>query len=742
MSVKKLIIIFITVFFLPIVVHAAEYNLNNNLLFGLSPNNVRISTGTISTDGSTEKTTQVLYDGFYDSISGNSGTRWAVETEPLGAMLEIEFDKVERIGKIIVVSGYTALTAQSPEIIEAFDIQYFDGAEYVTINSVKDNDQRFLELETEPFYTKKLRLISETNHNFRIREIIVLPVGCELNSPSSIVGNISVTFNGRIVSFYKDQPRISANGDKIMVPIMFAEEALGAQVTWMDDTRQIMVTKEDKTLLFKVGSRELETKSGITDIGAEVEIEESRVYVPIRALGEALGNDVMWDKDTNTVSVLSYEAKHLINSGNRDYADCKVYADGVEKEVFTTLNCDFVQITADKPVFVEVETKKELEKVHIRPSNLKIKPEYLVGSGNLAFTAQPGQFLSVEMNDDLERPLFVYINKSIAKPDINAPNVIYYEGGLRHNVGIKNLDDNTIVYLGENAIIDGGFAANGKKNIKILGNGIINGTAVKGSCTNFVNCENIEINGPVAVGANEWLNKWFCVNGGLIKDYKILGSLVYSDGIDLLGSSNITVDNIFVRNEDDCVAIKTKKSNINVSGNVENITVQNAVFWNGESGNSMEIGYELDGDYVRNITYKNIDVIHRGTKSSKFNRAAISIHHAGNATVSDILYEDVRVESTDEGLVNMTFFNMPNWGSGGGIIERVTVRNLSLMCGPEAPSYLSVSANSVENPMRGILFENLMYKGKKITSVQEAIMNGFKIDPAVDVKFVWRNENE
>lgn len=733
---KKAAALIIALLCLKTAAFAAEYNLKNNLLFGLSPDNVKISTGNISTNGDTSKTTQVLYDGFADSVKGNTGTRWAVEKDQYGAELEINFDKVENIGKVIVASGYSDVTAQNPEIFEAFEVQYFDGSEYVKAAEIKNNSERNAELDFEPIYTKKLKIVSRTNNNFRIREVIVLPPGKSMYDQSPVTDDIKVTYNGSGIKFYKDKPMMSEDGGRVLVPLRSCAEALGAKVTWLDDIQKAEVKSADKTILFAPDSNIININGEEYDADTKTLMLESRVYIPVRIFGEMMNYEVNWDGDTDTVNIISYEKGHMINPGNREYTKYRVYADGKQKDVFTTTNCDFVQISADAAVKIEVDAAQKLDTVDIRPLSLNIKPEFEKGDDRLSFTAEPGQFLSVEMNGDLERPLFVYVNKKIETPNDAKAKVLYYEGGKHHNIGIKSLDDNTTVYLGENAIIDGGFTASKKKNIKILGNGIINGTAVAGSCTAFFNCENVEINGPVAIGANQWLNRWFAVDGGNIRDYKILGSIMYSDGIDLLGSKNINIDHIFVRNEDDCVAIKTKKaSETTVSGNVENISIKNSVFWNGESGNSMEIGYELDGDYVRNVEYKNIDVIHRGTKANKFNRAVISIHHAGNSVISDILYDEIRVESTDEGLVNLSFFDMPNWGSGGGRIENVTIKNLTLLGGADAPSYFSTSANPLKNPMTGIVFENLTYKGKKITSVRDAIECGFKIDPGVDINF-------
>jgi hypothetical protein len=70
----------------------------------------------------------------------------------------------------------------------------------------------------------------------------------------------------------------------------------------------------------------------------------------------------------------------------------------------------------------------------------------------------------------------------------------------------------------------------------------------------------------------------------------------------------------------------------------EKITIEDTVFWNALPGNAMEIGFELRGDAVRDIVFRDCDIIRveRG--------AAFSIHNGDNALVEDILFEDIRVE--------------------------------------------------------------------------------------------------
>ena len=60
----------------------AEYDITQNLLYGIPIENVTISAGTIGGFG---QRIDVLFDGAFN-VSGNAGTRWAVESGMLGAV--------------------------------------------------------------------------------------------------------------------------------------------------------------------------------------------------------------------------------------------------------------------------------------------------------------------------------------------------------------------------------------------------------------------------------------------------------------------------------------------------------------------------------------------------------------------------------------------------------------------------------------------------------------------------------
>ncbi|MCU0980271.1 MAG: glycosyl hydrolase family 28 protein, partial [Pirellulaceae bacterium] len=134
------------------------------------------------------------------------------------------------------------------------------------------------------------------------------------------------------------------------------------------------------------------------------------------------------------------------------------------------------------------------------------------------------------------------------------------------------------------------------------------------------------------------------------------------DGLDICSSRNVTVDRCFFRTKDDCIAIKAPRKEYFPAAklpdslssaakpesdfDVANVIVQRSVFWNAEWGNALEVGFELLTPHVRNIVWRDCDIIRVEAG------AVFSIHNGDSAAVEDVRFENIRVEDARDKLVD------------------------------------------------------------------------------------------
>lgn len=116
-----------------------------------------------------------------------------------------------------------------------------------------------------------------------------------------------------------DVPAYLADG-RTMVPVRIISEALDAKVEWDDQTRQVTITLADRVLILTIGSPQAllngQPVSLYDQVPAALVRKDGihRTMVPLRAVSELLGAQVVWDPDTHTASIWRDETPAAITA--------------------------------------------------------------------------------------------------------------------------------------------------------------------------------------------------------------------------------------------------------------------------------------------------------------------------------------------------------------------------------------------------------------------------------------------
>lgn len=120
------------------------------------------------------------------------------------------------------------------------------------------------------------------------------------STPSTSLGEISVTLNGLPVSF--DQPPIMQQ-NRTLVPLRAIFEAMGATVAWDEATRTAFAVREDVRVSIQIGSNTLYRNDKPIALDVPAQTVNDRTLVPVRAISEAFGAQVSWDAARNMVLI-------------------------------------------------------------------------------------------------------------------------------------------------------------------------------------------------------------------------------------------------------------------------------------------------------------------------------------------------------------------------------------------------------------------------------------------------------
>ncbi len=301
----------------------------------------------------------------------------------------------------------------------------------------------------------------------------------------------------------------------------------------------------------------------------------------------------------NGTPVFVYEARVSARPENQAWP-------GYQRPLDQTELAGFAYWDMTGPVEIEIESKRPLEQVIVRPLALGIKP--LVESNTISFTINDPAPVVVEIND-FHGALHLFPSPSMNPPPGDNPGVKYFGPGI-HNAGRIVLKDNETVYIAGGAVVHGVINAENAQNIRVTGRGILDASSIeRGAQKNmlwFEKCRDVLVSGIILRDPHVWAAKPTNCDGVRFENVKLIGCWRYnSDGLDFLDCRDVLVSKCFVRSFDDSIIVKS----FGGGGTIHDITVEDCVVWT-DWGISLGITYETRTDSIRNVTFRNCDILH------------------------------------------------------------------------------------------------------------------------------------
>lgn len=144
----------------------------------------------------------------------------------------------------------------------------------------------------------------------------------------SVVGpaqaqDIKVFINGQSKSF---EPAPFIENGRTLVPMRAFFESLGADVDWDGETRTVTGIRSGIEVKLQIGSTKANVNSQEKILDVPAKIISGRTFIPLRFVGEALGEKIEWEGATRTIRVASGSndqnekdlAVHFIDVGQGD----------------------------------------------------------------------------------------------------------------------------------------------------------------------------------------------------------------------------------------------------------------------------------------------------------------------------------------------------------------------------------------------------------------------------------------
>lgn len=114
---------------------------------------------------------------------------------------------------------------------------------------------------------------------------------------------VKVIFNGMGLGFPDQGPFVDTRKGRTFVPLRITAEAMGARVQWDSETRTITVSKDSRSFTAQANGEEFMIQTTEENPPVPATLVNNRIMVPLRFMSEALGAKVMWLGSTATVRI-------------------------------------------------------------------------------------------------------------------------------------------------------------------------------------------------------------------------------------------------------------------------------------------------------------------------------------------------------------------------------------------------------------------------------------------------------
>ncbi len=406
--------------------------------------------------------------------------------------------------------------------------------------------------------------------------------------------------------------------------------------------------------------------------------------------------------------VVAYPAPASGTAGAMPATDVSVTVDGQPIAVARCLAADYAGFSFSGAVEIVVTSRQAIARHVVRPAHRGVDAK--AEGRELRFRVDRPRHLYVEI--DGNPPLCIFANPlETGVPAQGDPGVVWFGPGV-HDAGEIELTTGQTLYLAGGAIVRGSIHAVDAERVSVRGRGVLDGSHFpKGDrqLVVFEHCRDVLVEGIATIGTPSWNLVIGACQRVHIDNVKLIGWVVSSDGIDVVGSTDVLIENCFLRNNDDCIAVKAidlseRKGRIKRDwrADVARVRVRACVMYNDHAGNALEIGFETRTASISDIVFSDIDVIGAHGEGGVF-----TIHNGDRAVVSNVRYEDIRVEHFYDKLVDIRVLHSRySKDHERGRIRDIHFKDIQII--PDLYNTPSlIGGMGPANAVEGVVFENV-----------------------------------
>ena len=311
-------------------------------------------------------------------------------------------------------------------------------------------------------------------------------------------------------------------------------------------------------------------------------------------------------------------------------------------------------------------------------------------------------------------------------PDLKCGDaeILCFRPGL-HDIAerLLTLENGKTMFLSRGAVVRSGVLAENLDGAKLMGQGILDGSrnlrdvgenkgdrmgekwiedAGREGFICFFQCRNMVFDGPVIYNPQFWNFVVSACEDSVIRNHKAISWIQNNDGIQPRSCQNLLVEHCFLKCNDDCIAVKTRRTLPMIS---RHYVFRDLVLWNDAAGNALELGHTSQGDLLEDLLFQNIEVIAAcgGTIHGRI------IDHS---TVRNVRYENIWAEGR-QGWCDIGFTIAPSYyttDKEAGRLQNIRIRNVFF---DHPRRYIIFEGFDEDHKIEDIEVENIVFECRK-----------------------------
>ena len=139
-----------------------------------------------------------------------------------------------------------------------------------------------------------------------MKKFFVTAAAVVMMSAACYAQDVNVSINGNMVNFPNQQP-VVVDG-RTLIPLRGVFDNMGYDIAWNGETKTVTLAKSGTTITVNIGESCYYLNGTQHSIDVPAQIINGSTMLPLRAIGDASGCQVLWDADTKTATIVDTDA--------------------------------------------------------------------------------------------------------------------------------------------------------------------------------------------------------------------------------------------------------------------------------------------------------------------------------------------------------------------------------------------------------------------------------------------------